>query len=44
LEASLAAAYFYPLAALPAAVFSVWLNVSGAVFALIMGRRPVDDA
>jgi len=43
LAASLAAAHFSPLAALPAAVFSVWHNLSGAVFAMIMGRRPVTD-
>ncbi|MBF0815737.1 bile acid:sodium symporter family protein [Microbacterium paludicola] len=43
LAASLAAAHFSPLAALPAAVFSVWHNLSGAIFALIMGRRPVTD-
>ncbi|NGN69636.1 bile acid:sodium symporter family protein, partial [Streptomyces sp. A7024] len=33
LAASLASAHFSPLAALPAAVFSVWHNVSGAVVA-----------
>lgn len=43
LAASLAASYFTPLAALPAAVFSVWHNLSGALFAMIMGRRPVTD-
>ncbi|WP_203138051.1 bile acid:sodium symporter family protein [Microbacterium sp. JZ31] len=43
LAASLAAAHFSPLAALPAAVFSVWHNLSGAIFAMIMGRRPVTD-
>ena len=43
LAASLAAAHFSPLAALPAAVFSVWHNLSGALFAMIMGRRPVTD-
>lgn len=39
LAASLAAAYFSPLAALPAAVFSVWHNLSGAVVAAWMNRR-----
>ncbi|WP_309068738.1 bile acid:sodium symporter family protein [Microbacterium sp.] len=43
LAASLAAAHFSPLAALPAAVFSVWHNLSGAIFAMVMGRRPVTD-
>lgn len=43
LAASLAAAHFSPLAALPAAVFSVWHNLSGALFAMIMARRPVTD-
>ncbi|WP_156761048.1 bile acid:sodium symporter family protein [Microbacterium karelineae] len=44
LAASLAAAHFSPLAALPAAVFSVWHNLSGAVFAMALGRRPITDA
>ncbi|MPY55905.1 bile acid:sodium symporter family protein [Streptomyces spongiae] len=39
LAASLAATYFSPLAALPAAVFSVWHNVSGALVAAWMNRR-----
>ncbi|MGW7600721.1 bile acid:sodium symporter family protein [Streptomyces antimycoticus] len=39
LAASLAAAHFSPLAALPAAVFSVWHNVSGAVVAAWMSYR-----
>lgn len=43
LAASLAATYFSPLAALPAAVFSVWHNLSGAIFAMMMGRRPITD-
>ncbi|WP_392674792.1 bile acid:sodium symporter family protein [Streptomyces sp. LN785] len=38
LAASLAAAHFSPLAALPAAVFSVWHNISGAVVAAWMSR------
>lgn len=45
LAASLASAHFSPLAALPAAVFSVWHNVSGAVVAAWMARRrrPVEQ-
>lgn len=39
LAASLAAAHFSPLAALPAAVFSVWHNVSGAATAAWFARR-----
>lgn len=35
LAATLAAQYMNPVAALPAAVFSVWHNLSGAVFAFI---------
>nr|WP_245689713.1 bile acid:sodium symporter family protein [Streptomyces chattanoogensis] len=38
LAASLATAHFSPAAALPAAVFSVWHNVSGAVVAAFMAR------
>lgn len=39
LAAGLAATYFNPLAALPGAVFSVWHNVSGALFAFWCRRR-----
>ncbi|MTE17967.1 bile acid:sodium symporter family protein [Streptomyces sp. TRM43335] len=39
LAASLAAAHFSPAAALPAAVFSVWHNVSGALAAAWFSRR-----
>ncbi|MET9293018.1 bile acid:sodium symporter family protein [Streptomyces sp. NPDC003077] len=39
LAASLATAHFSPAAALPAAVFSVWHNISGALTAAWMGRR-----
>ncbi|OON82179.1 bile acid:sodium symporter family protein [Streptomyces tsukubensis] len=39
LAASLASAHFSPLAALPAAVFSVWHNVSGALVAAWMSHR-----
>ena len=38
LAAGLAAQYMNPLAALPAAVFSVWHNLSGALFALLCRR------
>ncbi|WP_197319834.1 bile acid:sodium symporter family protein [Saccharomonospora sp. NB11] len=40
LSASLATAHFAPLAALPAALFSVWHNVSGSVLASFWARRP----
>lgn len=39
LAASLATAHFSPLAALPAAIFSVWHNVSGALVAAWMAHR-----
>nr|WP_010281549.1 bile acid:sodium symporter family protein [Streptomyces sp. SA3_actF] len=39
LAASLATAHFSPLAALPAAVFSVWHNISGALVAAVMAHR-----
>ncbi|ASO20138.1 BASS family bile acid:Na+ symporter [Actinoalloteichus hoggarensis] len=47
LAASLATVHFTPLAALPAALFSVWHNISGAVIATYWARRgtprgPVD--
>lgn len=38
LAAGLAAQYMSPVAALPGAVFSVWHNLSGAVFALLCRR------
>lgn len=41
LAAGLAAQYFSPLAALPGAVFSVWHNVSGALLAALLRRRPL---
>ncbi|TLW94510.1 bile acid:sodium symporter family protein [Saccharomonospora piscinae] len=44
LSASLATAHVAPLAALPAAVFSAWHNVSGATLAGIWARRPVSGA
>jgi BASS family bile acid:Na+ symporter len=44
LAAGLAAQYFSPLAALPGAVFSVWHNVSGAILAALLRRRPVDES
>ena len=39
LAAGLAAQYMDPLSALPGAVFSVWHNVSGALFAAWCRRR-----
>ncbi|MEV5609840.1 bile acid:sodium symporter family protein [Streptomyces sp. NPDC052225] len=44
LAASLATAHFSPLAALPAAVFSVWHNVSGALVAAWMSYRAKNEA
>lgn len=40
LAAALATAHFNPVAALPAAIFSVWHNVSGSVLAGYWARRP----
>lgn len=39
LSATLAAAHFSPVAALPAAVFSVWHNISGGLLALFFRYR-----
>ncbi|AOS63280.1 bile acid:sodium symporter family protein [Actinoalloteichus hymeniacidonis] len=39
LAASLATVHFTPLAALPAALFSVWHNISGALVATFWARR-----
>ncbi|CAM3600795.1 bile acid:sodium symporter family protein [Paracoccus nototheniae] len=38
LAAALATTYFSPLAAVPAAIFSVWHNISGAIVASILSR------
>lgn len=38
LAAALAAAHFSPVAAVPAAIFSVWHNISGAIAASLMAR------
>ncbi|MEV5570551.1 bile acid:sodium symporter family protein [Spirillospora sp. NPDC052269] len=43
LAAALATAHFSPLAALPAAIFSVWHNVTGALVAAWFSRRPAED-
>ncbi len=43
LAATLATAHFSPLAALPSAVFSLWHNISGAVVAAWLARRPLRD-
>lgn len=44
LAAALATVYFAPAAALPAAIFSVWHNVSGSLLATRWSRRPVPVA
>jgi bile acid:Na+ symporter, BASS family len=44
LAAALATAHFAPLAALPAALFSVWHNLSGALVATYWARRAPRDA
>lgn len=44
LAAALAAAHFNPVAALPAAIFSVWHNVSGPMLASYWSRRTDADA
>lgn len=41
LAAALATVHFSPAAALPAAMFSVWHNVSGSLLASYWSRRPV---
>lgn len=43
LAAALATVHFAPAAALPAAVFSVWHNVSGSLLASYWSRRPLTD-
>ncbi len=43
LAATLATVHFTPLAALPAALFSVWHNISGALVATYWARRTPDD-
>ncbi len=43
LAASLATTYFTPTAALAPAIFSVWHNVSGAIAAAAMARRPLGE-
>ncbi|MBC7279331.1 bile acid:sodium symporter family protein [Nocardioides sp.] len=42
LAAALATVHFSPAAALPAAIFSVWHNVSGSTLASYWSRRPVE--
>lgn len=44
LAAALATAHFNPVAALPAAIFSVWHNVSGSLLASYWSRKPVAAA
>lgn len=43
LAAALATVHFSPAAALPAAIFSVWHNVSGSALASFWSRRGVSD-
>ena len=43
LAAALATVHFSPAAALPAAIFSVWHNVSGSALASYWSRRGVSD-
>lgn len=43
LAAALATVHFSPAAALPAAIFSVWHNVSGSLLASYWSRRPLDS-
>lgn len=43
LAAALASVHFTPAAALPAAIFSVWHNVSGSLLASYWSRRSVDE-
>ncbi|THV43004.1 bile acid:sodium symporter family protein [Glycomyces buryatensis] len=43
LAAALATTHFSPAAALPAAIFSIWHNVSGALVATFWSRRPVKE-
>lgn len=42
LAAALATVHFSPAAALPAAIFSVWHNVSGSTLASYWSRRPIE--
>ncbi|MGH3351529.1 MAG: bile acid:sodium symporter family protein [Nocardioides sp.] len=42
LAAALATVHFSPAAALPAAMFSVWHNVSGSTLASYWSRRPIE--
>ena len=42
LAAALASVHFSPAAALPAAIFSVWHNVSGSLLASYWSRRSTD--
>ncbi|MFE3998592.1 bile acid:sodium symporter family protein [Nocardioides sp. YIM B13467] len=44
LAAALATVHFSPAAALPAAIFSVWHNVSGSILASHWSRRPIEAA
>lgn len=43
LAATLATQYFDPISALPAAVFSVWHNISGGLLSVFFRSRPTED-
>lgn len=43
LAATLATQYFDPISALPAAVFSVWHNISGGLLSVFFRNRPTED-
>ncbi|WP_240161714.1 bile acid:sodium symporter family protein [Flaviflexus equikiangi] len=43
LAATLAGQYFEPISALPAAVFSVWHNISGGILSLIYRAKPTPE-
>ena len=43
LGATLAAAHFSPLAAVPSAIFSVWHNISGPLLATWWGRQKIES-
>ena len=44
MAASLALLYFNPAAAIPAALFSVWHNISGSLAANWFTRRDADES
>jgi len=44
LATALALKFFSPIAALPGAIFSVWLNITGSIFASLSARKQERDA